>query len=176
MLSTALKFLSVALLSSRAAAQTIEPFVLDGRLDSATASDGTYNSGGTISVNGYSITIPQNLQVQFPAAFAPFGDFASAGSFVGHEVSVSSSFLFETRNEDADSVAQGDWKRSQWQSNCRSCTDRRIPFAVQLWHSGKHRLCRWYHEDQRWPDHQDQRPEWCILRGLHQISSLHCRR
>ncbi|KAG9948181.1 hypothetical protein KCU85_g5218, partial [Aureobasidium melanogenum] len=88
MLSTALKFLSVALLSSRAAAQTIEPFVLDGRLDSATASDGTYNSGGTISVNGYSITIPQNLQVQFPAAFAPFGDFASAGSFVGHEVSV----------------------------------------------------------------------------------------
>ncbi|KAG9584520.1 hypothetical protein KCU86_g6183, partial [Aureobasidium melanogenum] len=88
MLSTALKFLSIALLGSRAAAQTIEPFVLDGRLDSATASDATYNSGGTISVNGYSITIPQNLQVQFPAAFAPFGDFAGAGAFVGHEVSV----------------------------------------------------------------------------------------
>ncbi|KAG9857354.1 hypothetical protein KCU98_g874, partial [Aureobasidium melanogenum] len=88
MLCTALKFLTIALLGSRAAAQTIEPFVLDGRLDSATASDGTYNSGGTISVNGYSITIPQNLQVQFPAAFAPFGDFASAGAFVGHEVSV----------------------------------------------------------------------------------------
>jgi len=87
MLSTALKILSVALLSSRAAAQTVEPFVLDGRLDSATASDGTYNSGGTISVNGYAVTIPQNLQVQFPAAFSPFKEFAS-GSFVGHEVSV----------------------------------------------------------------------------------------
>ncbi|KAG9755127.1 hypothetical protein KCU59_g74, partial [Aureobasidium melanogenum] len=104
MLSTALKFLSIALLGSRAAAQTIEPFVLDGRLDSATASDATYNSGGTISVNGYSITIPQNLQVQFPAAFAPFGDFAGAGAFVGHEVS-------------ADNMAQGGWKRGQWQGN-----------------------------------------------------------
>ncbi|KEQ68439.1 hypothetical protein M436DRAFT_58559 [Aureobasidium namibiae CBS 147.97] len=88
MLSTALKLLSVALLGSRAAAQTVEPFILDGRLDSATASDGTYNSGGTISVNGYSVTIPQNLQVQFPAAFSPFKDFASANSFIGHEVSV----------------------------------------------------------------------------------------
>lgn len=55
---------------------------------SATASDTTYNSGGTITVNGYSVTIPQNLQIQFPAAFAPFGEFASGG-FVGHEVSVS---------------------------------------------------------------------------------------
>ncbi|KAI4747628.1 hypothetical protein E4T50_02024 [Aureobasidium sp. EXF-12298] len=88
MLSTALKLLSVALLGSRAAAQTVEPFILDGRLDSATASDGTYNSGGTISVNGYSVTIPQNLQVQFPAAFSPFKEFASANSFIGHEVSV----------------------------------------------------------------------------------------
>jgi hypothetical protein len=87
MLSTALKLLSIALLGSRAAAQaTVEPFILDGRLDSATASDGTYNSGGTISVNGYSVTIPQNLQVQFPAAYSPFKEFAS-GSFVGHEVS-----------------------------------------------------------------------------------------
>ncbi|THW72408.1 hypothetical protein D6D19_06535 [Aureobasidium pullulans] len=55
---------------------------------SATASDSTYNSGGTISVNGYPVTIPQNLQIQFPAAFAPFGQFASTGGFVGHEVSV----------------------------------------------------------------------------------------
>jgi hypothetical protein len=86
MLSTALKLLSIALLGSRAAAQTVEPFILDGKLDSATASDTTYNSGGTISVNGYSVTVPQNLQVQFPATFSPFKDFAS-GSFLGHEVS-----------------------------------------------------------------------------------------
>jgi hypothetical protein len=138
MLSTALKFLSIALLGSRAAAQTIEPFVLDGRLDSATASDATYNSGGTISVNGYSITIPQNLQVQFPATFAPFGDLASAGAFVGHEVSVSSSFLYETHTEHADNVAKGDWKCGQWQGNRWSCEDWRISVAVQLRHSRKH--------------------------------------
>lgn len=87
MLFATLKLLSVVILGSRAAAQIVEPFILDGKLDSATASDGTYNSGGTISVNGYSVTIPQNLQVQFPAAFAPFKDFASANSFIGHEVS-----------------------------------------------------------------------------------------
>lgn len=39
-------------------------------------------------MNGYPVTIPQNLQIQFPAAFAPFGQFASTGGFVGHEVSV----------------------------------------------------------------------------------------
>lgn len=62
------------------------------------ASDGSYNSGGTISVNGYSVTVPQNLQVQFPAAFAPFGNFASAGSFIGHEISVGLvDFLFRER-------------------------------------------------------------------------------
>ncbi|KAI5265940.1 hypothetical protein E4T47_08394 [Aureobasidium subglaciale] len=88
MLSKALACLSIGLLNSLTAAQTVEPFVLDGRLDSATASDSTYNTGGTISVNGYSVTIPQNLQVQFPAAFSPFGKFASTGGFVGHEVSV----------------------------------------------------------------------------------------
>ena len=60
---------------------------------SATASDTTYNSGGMITVNGYSVTIPQNLQIQFPAAFAPFGEFASGG-FVGHEVSVSTFFEY----------------------------------------------------------------------------------
>ncbi|KAL1297994.1 hypothetical protein AAFC00_006500 [Neodothiora populina] len=65
----------------------VTPFVLDGGLDSATASGTEYNSGGTISVNGYSITVPQNLQVQFPAAFVPFIKFASGG-FTGHEVSV----------------------------------------------------------------------------------------
>lgn len=102
MLLTAFKLFSVALLGSRAAAQTVEPFVLDGRLDSAAASDDTYNSGGAISVNGYPVTIPRNLQVQFPAAFAPFGDFANAGTFVGHEVSVSSFFLFEIHLEHAN--------------------------------------------------------------------------
>lgn len=138
MLLTAFKFLSIALLGSRAAAQTVEPFVLDGRLDSATASDSTYNSGGTISVNGYSVTIPQNLQVQFPAAFAPFKDFASGGAFVGHEVSVKSFFLLEAYTKYADNMTKGDWQRCQWQSDCWSRANWRIPFAIQLRDGRKH--------------------------------------
>lgn len=114
MLFTAFKLLSIALLGSRAAAQTVEPFVLDGRLDSATASDSTYNSGGTISVNGYPVTIPQNLQVQFPAAFAPFKDFASGGAFVGHEVSVKPFSLLGSHTNHADNLTKGYWQRCQW--------------------------------------------------------------
>ena len=155
MLSTALKLLSVALLGSRAAAQTVEPFILDGRLDSATASDGTYNSGGTISVNGYSVTIPQNLQVQFPAAFSPFKDFASANSFIGHEVSCVYSCL-KLLSSILTIRWQGDRKCCQWQSNCRSCADRRIPPTGQFRNHRKHQLCRWHNEDQRWPNHQNQ--------------------
>lgn len=45
-----------------------------------------YNTGGYIKVNGLRITIPLNLQFQFPAAFIPFKDVA--GRFTGYEVSV----------------------------------------------------------------------------------------
>jgi len=40
-------------------------------------------------VGGLSITIPKNLQVQFPAAWVPFKDFVARG-YTGNEVSVSS--------------------------------------------------------------------------------------
>lgn len=60
---------------------------------SAAASGTDYNSGGTISVNGWSIVVPANLQVQFPAAFIPFKDFVASG-FTGHEVSVSQHVWF----------------------------------------------------------------------------------
>lgn len=84
------------------------PFSLDGALDrfaivllssdwpfdtdpclSATADSAVYNAGGKISVNGLTITIPQNLQFQAPAAWLPFKQIA-AGGFIGHEVSVHS--------------------------------------------------------------------------------------
>jgi hypothetical protein len=53
---------------------------------SVTVTDTTYNSGGTAAVNGWTITVPQNLLVQFPAAFKPWRDLSG---FVGSEVSVS---------------------------------------------------------------------------------------
>jgi hypothetical protein len=54
---------------------------------SASADGTAYNSGGKISVGGLQITIPKNLQVQFPAAWVPFKDFASGG-YLGNELSV----------------------------------------------------------------------------------------
>ncbi|KAF2716562.1 hypothetical protein K431DRAFT_298558 [Polychaeton citri CBS 116435] len=80
------------------------PFNIDGALEryaqrdfanmsqkltdgSASASSQEYNSGGTMVVNGMSITVPKNLQVQFPAAWVPWKTVAG-GSFTGNEVSV----------------------------------------------------------------------------------------
>ena len=48
---------------------------------SATAKSGSAtNRGGSISVSGYSIVVPDNLLVEFPAAFVPFAEFAEAGA------------------------------------------------------------------------------------------------
>ncbi|KAK7914451.1 hypothetical protein PG985_012154 [Apiospora marii] len=67
-------------------------FDLDGTIDSATTADDTlFNSGGSISVNGFTVTVPKNLQVGFPASWVPWKDFVSAwkdGKFPGFEVSV----------------------------------------------------------------------------------------
>jgi hypothetical protein len=63
------------------------PFTLDGALDSATADSSDFNTGGKITVNGVSITIPKNTQFQFPAAFVPFKKVAGGG-FTGNEVTV----------------------------------------------------------------------------------------
>lgn len=58
------------------------------------ATDATkFNSGGTLNVNGWTITIPDNLQVNFPAAFVPWKDFAADKSYIGYEISVSWPFL-----------------------------------------------------------------------------------
>ncbi|CAD0095887.1 unnamed protein product, partial [Aureobasidium mustum] len=66
-------------------AQTVIPFAVDGRLDVVTVTDSSYNSGGTASVNGFTITVPQNLLVRFPAAFKPWRELSG---FIGSEVSV----------------------------------------------------------------------------------------
>ncbi|KAK7984071.1 hypothetical protein PG989_011473 [Apiospora arundinis] len=72
-------------------------FDLDGAIEGATTSDDTiFNSGGTISVNGFTVTIPKNLQVGFPASWIPWKDFVNAwkdGKFPGFEVSVVGNFV-----------------------------------------------------------------------------------
>ncbi|KAH9209682.1 hypothetical protein DL95DRAFT_526720 [Leptodontidium sp. 2 PMI_412] len=58
----------------------VQPFTVTGFLGSATAKSGTAaNRGGTITVSGFTIVIPDNLLVEFPAAFIPFAEFAEAG-------------------------------------------------------------------------------------------------
>ncbi|KAJ4991922.1 hypothetical protein SVAN01_02517 [Stagonosporopsis vannaccii] len=76
-------------------AQTVTPFVIDGPLAGASASAATqFNSGGSITVGGVSITVPENLLVQFPAAFVPFRDFAAnGGQYSGYELSVDGNYV-----------------------------------------------------------------------------------
>ncbi|KAI0203934.1 hypothetical protein F4808DRAFT_393133 [Astrocystis sublimbata] len=70
------------------------PLFVQGALDDATAFDDTFNSGGTISVAGFNITVPKNLQVEFPAAYVPWRDFAqSKGSMIGYETNVIGNFI-----------------------------------------------------------------------------------
>lgn len=68
-------------------------FDLDGNIEGATTSNDTlFNSGGTVSVNGFTVTVPKNLQVGFPASWVPWKDFVNAwknGKFPGFEISVS---------------------------------------------------------------------------------------
>ncbi|KAE9992619.1 hypothetical protein EG327_008362 [Venturia inaequalis] len=85
---------------SNAASQAtaLLPFSIIGGLDAVTLTDCTgannlANCGGTISVNGYTITIPKNTLVAFPAAFVPFkqlvAKFNTAGSgYAGLEVAI----------------------------------------------------------------------------------------
>lgn len=102
--------LPVLLAGSRSIAQTVTPFVIDGLLQgyvytelvrhiviriSGTATSATqFNSGGSLIVGGTSITIPENLQVQFPATFVPYRDFAAnINQYNGFEVNVEGNYV-----------------------------------------------------------------------------------
>lgn len=64
---------------------------IDGALEDVVATDDTYNSGGTIVVNGHNMTVPKNVLVQFPSAWVPFKDFAAnKEDFIGFEAFVCS--------------------------------------------------------------------------------------
>lgn len=80
--------LSLVLLAAPAVAQDSYLWV-QGGLEDAFSSGDTYNSGGVIVVNGFNMSVPKNVLVQFPSAWVPFKDFAAnKGDFIGFETFV----------------------------------------------------------------------------------------
>lgn len=66
------------------------PLWVQGSFEDATFADEAYNSGGSITVNGFTMNVPKNLLVQFPAAWVPWREFvASKADFQGFETLVS---------------------------------------------------------------------------------------
>ncbi|KAK1673330.1 hypothetical protein BDP55DRAFT_614551 [Colletotrichum godetiae] len=65
------------------------PIWVQGALEDATATDDAFNTGGTIVVNGFTVNVPKNLLVQFPAAWVPWKEFvANKADFTGYETLV----------------------------------------------------------------------------------------
>jgi hypothetical protein len=65
------------------------PLWVQGGFEDATVSGPQYNAGGVITVNGFEMNVPENLLVQFPAAWVPWKDFvASKADFIGFETLV----------------------------------------------------------------------------------------
>ncbi|KAB2581281.1 hypothetical protein BFW01_g10731 [Lasiodiplodia theobromae] len=86
-----MRFLAASLASLSWASMVyaaVESFALDGLMDAASVSGTDTNSGGSISVNGYAVTVPKNMIVQFPAAWIPWKDVATDDKLNGYEVSV----------------------------------------------------------------------------------------
>ncbi|KAM7211805.1 hypothetical protein V8F06_012811 [Rhypophila decipiens] len=65
------------------------PIWVQGALEGVTATDDSYNTGGTITVNGFTMNVPKHLLVQFPAAWVPWKDFiGNKTDFLGFETLV----------------------------------------------------------------------------------------
>ncbi|KAK4207066.1 hypothetical protein QBC37DRAFT_476687 [Rhypophila decipiens] len=75
------------------------PIWVQGALEGATATDNSYNTGGTIAVNCFTMNVPKNLLVQFPAAWVPWKDFiGNKTDFLGFETLVMGNTIeFEPR-------------------------------------------------------------------------------
>ena len=59
-------------------------------IHSATPKSGSEsNRGGNVQISGYSVTIPDNLLVEFPALFVPFAEFCAGKRAGPNEVTVS---------------------------------------------------------------------------------------
>lgn len=100
-----LPFALVVTLLARTSTAAVQPVTFDGKLEasalalcllfaprghsecSVSADNDDFNTGGSTTVSGVSITIPKNLQFQLPAAFLPFEEVAE-GDYIGYEVLV----------------------------------------------------------------------------------------
>ncbi|EPE26368.1 hypothetical protein GLAREA_02280 [Glarea lozoyensis ATCC 20868] len=70
------------------------PFIITGALTSAVAKPGTaINRGGTITIDGFTITIPDNLLVELPALFVPFAEFTTGVKPGQNEVSINGNIV-----------------------------------------------------------------------------------
>ncbi|KAJ9656092.1 hypothetical protein H2201_008643 [Coniosporium apollinis] len=66
---------------SQAQAVADTPFTINGYLDGLSVNTPTkFNSGGFIDVDGYHIRVPDNLLVNFPAAFVPWSNLFATGA------------------------------------------------------------------------------------------------
>jgi hypothetical protein len=66
------------------------PLFIQGGLEDASADDDTYNTGGSITLNGFAIKVPKNVLVEFPAAYVPWKDFVEdKNAMLGYEIMVS---------------------------------------------------------------------------------------
>lgn len=82
------------------------PLWVQGTFEDATLVGDAYNSGGVIVVEGYTMKVPENLLVQFPAAWVPWKDFvASKTDFLGFETLVSSSSGRISSEDDKTNIA-----------------------------------------------------------------------
>lgn len=73
------------------------PLWVQGSFEDASVADDTFNSGGSITVNGFTMNVPKNVLVQFPAAWVPWRDFvASKADFSGFETLVSLSCALDS--------------------------------------------------------------------------------
>lgn len=85
--------LSLLFLILRVSAQDY-PLFVQGAFEDATTTDDTYNSGGLVFGNGFNMSVPKNVLVQFPAALVPFPEFvARKQDFVGYETLVCPSIV-----------------------------------------------------------------------------------
>ncbi|KAH8646038.1 hypothetical protein BGZ60DRAFT_424553 [Tricladium varicosporioides] len=85
---------ALAIGSAIAQVVPVAPFVLDGGLEDALTDTAANNTGGKIVVYGQTITVPTNVQVQFPASWVPYKDFVAAkADLIGHEVEVTGNYV-----------------------------------------------------------------------------------
>ncbi|KAH8660807.1 hypothetical protein BGZ60DRAFT_530812 [Tricladium varicosporioides] len=87
-------FVLVAICLGTAFAQVL-PFTVTGYLESASANAGTdVRRGGSVTISGFTIKIPDNLLVEFPALMVPFAEFTGGNRGVPfNEVSITGNIV-----------------------------------------------------------------------------------